>query len=45
MEDNTHVFAKRDKKNLQEGTLVGRKVKEKLSSGKGEENLAANMMR
>jgi hypothetical protein len=41
MEDNTHVFAKRDK-NLQEETP---NEKQKPSGGQGEETTAANMMR
>lgn len=37
MEDNTRVFAERDKKSLQERTLVRRIVKQKPSGGQGEE--------
>lgn len=37
MEDNTHVFAEGDKKNLQERTLVGRTVKQKPSGGQENE--------
>jgi hypothetical protein len=40
MEVNTDVLAKRDKKNLEEGTLVGRDVKRKLSGGEGEEEFS-----
>jgi hypothetical protein len=35
MEVNTHVHATREKKNLHDGTLVGRDVKEKSSGGQG----------
>lgn len=45
MEDKTHAFAKRDKKNLQEETLGGPNEKQKPSGGQGEETTAANMMR
>ena len=40
MEDNTHVVAKRDKKNLKEGTLFSRNVKQEPSGGQSEEEFS-----